>query len=429
MDGPCDQKGDSPEKGVTFRRKMESERAEMIRIAVLFGLLLGLGCSAENPAVQASPSAPAAPLEVRRGEFVQTLILSGELEAAEGAVISVPKLPSWQTTIQWMAPEGSVVAEGDRVAELDNSEFASGIEQRKSTLNEADYRLRQRTAEITATLAEREFDLRSRNKDLEKTTLDADVPAELLSRRDYEERQLALSRAKTEQEKAVTSLASARANAQSELANLRLTFLQAQRELETAESAIQQLVLRAPAPGILIIGEIRWEGRKMQSGDNVFVGMPIAQIPDLSTIQVVANLADVDEGKIEVGMPATITLDAYPEKSFSGTITRISAVAQEVDPASLRRVFRVILPVDEIDENLMRPGYSVRVTVERRREPDVLLVPRASIDRGGEKPRLLLGDGKSVEVELGECNPFECIVSSGVEEGVRLARRTSGRPS
>jgi HlyD family secretion protein len=401
----------------------------MIRIAVLFGLLLGLGCSAENPAVQASPSAPAAPLEVRRGEFVQTLILSGELEAAEGAVISVPKLPSWQTTIQWIAPEGSVVAEGDRVAELDNSEFASGIEQRKSTLNETDYRLRQRTAEIAATLAEREFDLRSRNKDLEKTTLDAAVPAELLSRRDYEDRQLALSRAKTEQEKAVTNLASARSNAQSELANLRLTFLQAQRELETAESAIHQLVLRAPAPGILIIGEIRWEGRKMQSGDNVFVGMPIAQIPDLSTIQVVANLADVDEGKIEVGMPATITLDAYPEKSFTGTVARISAVAQEVDPASLRRVFRVILPIDEIDENLMRPGYSVRVTVERRREAGVLLVPRASVDRAGEKPSLLLADGKSVEVELGDCNPFECIVSSGVEEGVRLAPRASGRSS
>jgi HlyD family secretion protein len=401
----------------------------MIRIAVLFGLLLGLGCSAENPAVQASPSAPAAPLEVRRGEFVQTLILSGELEAAEGAVISVPKLPSWQTTIQWIAPEGSVVAEGDRVAELDNSEFASGIEQRKSTLNETDYRLRQRTAEIAATLAEREFDLRSRNKDLEKTTLDAAVPAELLSRRDYEDRQLALSRAKTEQEKAVTNLASARSNAQSELANLRLTFLQAQRELETAESAIHQLVLRAPAPGILIIGEIRWEGRKMQSGDNVFVGMPIAQIPDLSTIQVVANLADVDEGKIEVGMPATITLDAYPEKSFTGTVARISAVAQEVDPASLRRVFRVILPIDEIDENLMRPGYSVRVTVERRRKAGVLLVPRASVDRAGEKPSLLLADGKSVEVELGECNPFECIVSSGVEEGVRLAPRASGRSS
>lgn len=394
----------------------------MVRIALLISVLLGVGCSADNPTVQASPSAPTALLEVRRGEFEQTLILSGELEAAEGAVISVPKLPSWQTTIQWIAPEGSVVAEGDRVAELDNSEFASGIEQKKSALNEADYRLRQRTAEIAATLAEKEFDLRSRNKDLEKTSLDAAVPAELLSRRDYEERQLALSRARTEQEKAVTSLEAARANAQSELANLRLKFLQAQRELDTAESAIQHLVLRAPTPGILIIGDIRWEGRKMQSGDNVFVGMPIAQIPDLSTIQVVANLADVDEGKIAAGMPVTITLDAYPEKSFTGTIARISAVAQEVDPASLRRVFRAIIPIDEIDENLMRPGYSVRATVERGREADVLLVPRGSVDRNGEKPKVFLADGRSLEVELGECNPFDCVVRSGIEEGVRLAR-------
>ncbi|MCA1733323.1 MAG: efflux RND transporter periplasmic adaptor subunit [Acidobacteria bacterium] len=396
----------------------------MVRIALLISVLLGVGCSADNPTVQASPSAPADSLEVRRGDFAQTLILSGELEAAEGAVISVPKLPSWQTTIQWLAPEGTEVVEGDRVAELDNSEFASGIEQKKSALNEADYRLRQRTAEIAATIAENEFNLRSRTKDLEKATLDATVPSELLSRRDYEDRQLALSRTKTEQEKAMTSLEAARANAQAELANLRLTFVKAQRELDTAENAIQMLVLRAPAPGILIVGEIPWEGRKMQSGDSVFVGMAIAQIPDLSTIQVVARLADVDEGKIAAGMPATIMIDAYPEKTFTGRIERISAVAQEVDPASLRRVFQVIIPIDEIDESLMRPGYSVRVSVERTKEANALLVPRASVDRSGEKPAVRLADGKSVEVDLGECNAFDCVIRSGIEEGARLASGT-----
>ncbi|MGK2858429.1 MAG: HlyD family secretion protein [Thermoanaerobaculia bacterium] len=341
----------------------------------------------------------------------------------------MPKLPSWQTTIEWIAPEGTDVVEGDRVAELDNSEFASGIEQKKSALNEADYRLRQRTAEIAASIAENEFNLRSRTKDLEKATLDAAVPSELLSRRDYEDRQLALSRAKTEQEKAMTSLQAARANAQAELANLRLTFLKAQRELDTAENAIQMLVLRAPAPGILIVGEIPWEGRKMQSGDGVFVGMAIAQIPDLSTIQVVARLADVDEGKIAAGMPVTIMVDAYPEKTFTGRIERISAVAQEVDPASLRRVFQVIIPIDEIDESLMRPGYSVRVSVERTKEANVLLVPRASVDRSGEKPSVRLADGKSVEVDLGECNAFDCVVRSGIEEGARLAPGTQGAAS
>lgn len=399
----------------------------MTRFTALLALLFGLGCSAENPTLQASPS-QGDRLEVRRGEFVQSLILSGELEAAEGAVISVPKLPSWQTTIRWIAPEGTEVAEGDRVAELDNTEFASGIESRRSAFNEADYRLRQRTAEIAASLAENEFNLRAKSKDLEKAELDAKVPAELLSRREYEDRQLALSRARTEREKAMTTLASARANADAELANLRLTLMQTKRELETAETAIQTLVLRAPAPGILIIGDIRWEGRKMQEGDTVFVGMPIAQIPDLSTIQVVANLADVDEGKIATGMPATMTLDAYPEKSFSGNVERISAVAQEVDPGSLRRVFRVIIPIDEIDPSLMRPGYSVRVTVERDRRKDVLLVPRISVDRSSGKPAVILANGRRAEVELGPCNAYECVLLSGVDESTQLGR-AGGRAS
>ncbi len=61
---------------------------------------------------------------VHRGTFVNTLVLTGELDAQRGAIITVPRLPMWQTSLKWIATDGDVVREGDRVAELDNGPFA-----------------------------------------------------------------------------------------------------------------------------------------------------------------------------------------------------------------------------------------------------------------------------------------------------------------
>ena len=363
----------------------------------------------------------AGPLQVRRGTFTRDVVLTGELEAARGAAITVPTLPNWQTSIKWMSDDGVKVREGERVVELDNSTFTSELDSKRQAELQALQELQQKTEEWAADLKQKALDFEKRKSEMEKAKIAADIPQDIVSARDYADRQMELQRARVEFEKARDILAAQEKAVASDRRNLQIRLGKAQREIGRSERAIADLVLRAPREGIVVVREIPWEGRKLQAGDTVFVGMPLALIPELDSLQVSVALPDVDDGQITVGMPATVTLDGYPALNFEGKVASISAVAQESARQSLRRAFKVVVELDKIDAQRMRPGLSARVLIHRDSKPDSLIAPRAALDLSGREPMAWLATGKKVNVKLGACNAQECIVMSGLEEGTRLA--------
>jgi HlyD family secretion protein len=360
-------------------------------------------------------------LRVRRGTFASEVVLTGELDAARGEAITVPSLPTWQTSVKWLATDGAEVSEGDRVVELDNATFTADLDTKRQNELQAIQEMQQKTEEWKADLQQKQLEFETKKSELEKAKLDAAVPADLLSAREYEDRQTKLHRATNEFEKARDVLASQKGGVESERRNLELRLQKAKREIGIAEHAIKALVLRAPRQGIVVIRDHPWEGRKIQLGDTVFVGFALALIPEQASLRVSAALADVDDGRVGVGMPATIVLDGYPDRKFTGKVVSISAVAQESARQSLRRAFKVIVALDGIDAARMRPGLSARVTVRRDTRPNALIAPRSAIDFRAT-PQARLATGQSVPVEVGPCNAQECVVTRGLEEGQRLAR-------
>ena len=387
----------------------------MLRLLLCAVLLLPMaGCLSGF-----SEDAPESQLRVRRGAFVHDVVLSGELEAARGELLAVPPLPSWQTAIKWIAEDGAAVKANDPVVELDNTALTSDLDTKRQAAMQAGQELQQKESEWKADLEKKELEVDQKKSELDKALLEAKLPKELLSGRAFEEKQTALRRSTTEHEKAVDTLRARRTAVASERENLLLNIEKTQREIAIAERAIDALVLRAPRDGIVVIKDHQWEGRKLQSGDQVWVGFPIALLPDLDTIRVNAALPDVDDGKIAPGMPVSVTLDGYPDKQFTGRIATISAVAQESRRASLRRHFEVLVALDRLDPSRMRPGLSARVVVRRETRPAALLAPRAALDFSGKSPRARVGDDWK-DVKLGPCNAQDCVVVSGLEEGTRL---------
>jgi HlyD family secretion protein len=361
-----------------------------------------------------------AALRVRRGTFVQTLVLTGELDAERGTVVSVPQLPSWQNAIKWLANDGDAVRAGDRIAELDNTAFANDLDNKRQLATQAEQELQQKEAEWSADVEQKRLDLDKKNGEFQKAKLEAAVPRDIVSARDYEDRQTKLHRAEVESQKSLDVLRTQQKAIASDRSTAQLKLARAQRDVETAEKAIDALLLRAPRDGVIVIRDHPWEGRKLQAGDMVWIGMPIAQLPEIESMQVVASLADVDDGRIAVGMPATVTVDGYPSNRFGGRVSSISAVAQEGTRNMLRRVFRVVVKLDRVDVARMRPGLSARVEVRRQATPGVLLAPRASIDFSTQTPRVRLASGKLVLVKIGACNAQDCVIATGLKEGQRL---------
>jgi HlyD family secretion protein len=359
-------------------------------------------------------------MRVRRGRFASTMVLTGELEAARGAVVSVPELPSWQSSIKWLINDGVAVQAGERVAELDNTPFTADLDKKKQDETQAQQELQEKDAEWTADLRDKQFDLEKKRGELEKAKLEAAVPSDIVSSREYEDRQTKLRRATTDYAKARATLAAQQKADASDRANLLVKIDRAQRELTIAQQSIDSLILRAPRAGIVVVKDIPWEGRKLQAGDTVWVGFPIALIPEIDSMRVTASLPDVDDGRVLPGMVAHVTLDGYPTMHFNGRVAGVSAVAQEGARGSLRRAFVVIVKLDQVDGQRMRPGLSARVEVDREAKNGVLIAPRAAFDFSGKAPRARLSGGKLVNVTLGSCNAQDCIVTSGLEEGSRL---------
>ncbi len=318
-----------------------------------------------------------------------------------------------------MAVEGTEVKEGEPVVELDNSEFAEGIEQKRIDVTQAEHAVSQKRSDLSASLGEKKYDLERRKSDLDKARINAAVPADLIAKREYEDRRLALERAETEHAKARSTFEAARVKGESEIRNLELTLMKARRELTVAEEAIRTLTLTAPRPGIVVISEHPWEGRKFQLGDSVFIGLPVAEIPNLATLQVIGMLPDVDDGKIAAGMPVRLTIDAYPDRSYRGRVKEIAAGRAGARPRlAPSRVPRGHSSGGDRPRS-DAPGLSVLVEVEKSSAKNALLAPRAALDTITKKARM--ADGRVVEVGIGACNAQECVVSKGLDENARLA--------
>ena len=396
--------------------------SSMALVALLAGAFAS-GCSPDPATASVESAAAGEPLVARRTILESKVLLTGALEAERSEKIHVPRTPLWQLSIRWMEVDGTTVTEGQRVLEMDNSQFTTDLEQKRLSRSGAYNDLIRKKADIAGEIFDKEFALEQQRIAVEKARIDAEIPATLRSSRDFQEDQLDLARAEFEYDKALEELDASKQASEAAVEELSLALRRTEEEIATAEEAIAKLTLAAPRDGILVVAENPGEGRKFQKGDNAWVGLAVMSIPDLSSMKVVARLSDVDDGRIAPGMAVECTLDAYPDRTFTGRVSEIAPIAQEDSNQSMRRSFRVVIKLDESDAERMRPGMSVRAEILHRPAEEVLTVPRVALDLSSEPYVALLADGSTAEVALGRCNSVACTIEEGLDEGARLRRR------
>ena len=388
-------------------------------------LVAAAGCSAGRANAPDSGAARPRPgaLKVHRGSFEDRFLLTGQLAAVHAENLAVPRIPSWQTTIRWIEEEGTLVRAGQRVVELDTSSFAQDYSEKVLGRDTAEADLEQAEADLAIQKGDKEFQLAQKKIAVDKAALNATIPAEFIRGKDYQENQMALRRAETDRDKAQEDLESLVLSSAETIRQKKIALDKAVRELQASRDAMEGMVLTAPRDGILVVGNDPRQGRKFQVGDSVWVGLPVASIPDLAVMRVEAKLSDVDDGRIVPGLTARCVMDAYPDRVYTGKVADITPVAQEEAGRSLRRAYNVRIELDASDAERMRPGMSVRVEVLAPPRADVLLAPRDGLDFDGPSPRARRATGDPVDVKLGPCNLDECVIESGIEDGAALRSR------
>ncbi len=390
------------------------------QVAAAIILTLSCGCGDPAPALREETS----DLRVHRGLLNRRVLLTGALEAVEGARITVPKTREHRLQIEWIAPDGSAVAAGDRVLEFDTSSFTADLDQQRTAVQRSIRQGLQLRAQSDARLRDTEAAVERARITLAKAELDASVPESLRSRYDHRNAELALGRARAEHAKAAARLESAGKQVEADIRVHEEEHQRIVRALQEAEAAVVELRLTAPREGITVVERHPWEDRKFQVGDTVFTGWTIVGIPDLGSLRVRASLSDVDDGRLSVGMPVRCTPDIEPDLHLGGRVREITPIAREQRWASERRGFDVLIDLEPATADVqLVPGMSVRVEVEVPGE-GALLVPRAAVDLSASPARVLRSGGSWVDVRLGPCSAQECVVLDGLEEGERVAAIT-----
>jgi RND family efflux transporter MFP subunit len=165
--------------------------------------------------------------------------------------------------------------------------------------------------------------------------------------------------------------------------------------------------------------------KKVAISDQIWPGMSVISLPDLSKMQVTGNVNEVDVSKVKKGQKVNIKLDAFPDRSFHGTVASVGTIGQQIDRSSSIKTFEVVVDIDEADP-ILKPGMttSLEVVVETIRQ--AVYVPLESVFTKNGKTVVYLGDRsspKEVEVETGVRNSNFVTILKGLKGDEKVTLR------
>ncbi|MDQ7008553.1 MAG: efflux RND transporter periplasmic adaptor subunit [Acidobacteriota bacterium] len=287
-------------------------------------------------------------------------ILSGSLVAATAEYFRVPESARWQIKLVWLIEEGSEVGPKDAVARLDPGDTRDSLIDRQDRLQKKRQEVALHQAQAQLDRLDKQLELARAEADYEKARLDAAVPEQVLEGKDYRARQLELRKKKDELDAARMALMVSEAARLATEATDQIEIADLEEEIARYETILDNLVLRAHRPGIVVYGEHPWWGRKFQEGDQVQFGFTIASIPDLDTLEVHAWALEVDLPGIFPGQRARVRLDAFPDREFSARVVTIGVSGEKRALWGKAPYFPVTLRLDQVDPAVMKPGMSVQ---------------------------------------------------------------------
>jgi HlyD family secretion protein len=145
--------------------------------------------------------------------------------------------------------------------------------------------------------------------------------------------------------------------------------------VDNAKIQLEDTDVRAPITGTVIEKDVERGTVIASATSNVSGGTTLLKMADLGLVQVRALVDETDVGKIQPGQQATITVDAFPNRTFDGTVLKIEPQAQTEQNVT---VFPVAVRIDN-REGLLRPGMNTEVEVHVGRREHVPAVPNAAL--------------------------------------------------
>jgi HlyD family secretion protein len=163
--------------------------------------------------------------------------------------------------------------------------------------------------------------------------------------------------------------------AEVDYANSQATVLRNRAALDIRAQSLEDATVRAPVAGTVIekpvaLGQVIASGTGTAGG-----GTTILKMADLTKVRVRTLVNETDIGKVRAGLPATVTVDAFPDRPFAGTVEKIEPQATIQQSVTM---FPVLVSIDNVS-GLLMPGMNGEVSIETERRDNVLAVSNDAV--------------------------------------------------
>lgn len=331
---------------------------------------------------------------VERGSILSSISATGNANAV--VTVQVGSQVSGNVKALY-ADFNSKVTKGQLIAEIDPQAFQARVDQARAALDSA----RAAVANAQAGVAKADADVASAKaaaanqnaqvlkaqaavNDAKKkaASRDALFNEGIMSKDDrdtaqatYDEAAAEVTSAKAQvdaSQHAIQAAIAQKAAAQTQLNSAQAQVAQAQANLAQANLDLEHTRITAPVDGTVI-------ARNMDVGQTVaasFQAPTIFQIAqDLTKMQVDTNVDEADVGQVKVGQQANFTVDAYPTRTFAGTVAQIRQA-----PINVQNVvtYDVVIAVPNPDQKLL-PGMTANVKIATAEADNVLKIPNSAL--------------------------------------------------
>lgn len=290
--------------------------------------------------------------KVRKGDVVIRAYSRGELRAVRSVTLTAPNLFS-TVQVTRLAPMGSLANEKDLIVEFDDSERRAALEEDLLAVEQIDEQIKKAKADLSIRDRQDEVDLLKARYAVRRSELEVKRNP-ILSAIDAKKNLLSEEEARKRLAQLQSDIKSRQAQAQAELAVLNANRNKSMIDVAREKQRIAQAKVLSPMTGLVAVKQNRGGyfmfGQQMpdiREGDTVSPGIPVADVLDLSELEVVAKVGELDRANLHEGQDVRITLDAVPAKQIHGRIKSMSGTASanvfSGDPA---KKFDVVFGID-----------------------------------------------------------------------------------
>ena len=375
---------------------------------------------------------------LKRSDYVDKINVTGTVQAVVSTPVMAPRSTFGQMTIVKLAPDGSFVKKGDTLCVLTVPELLSRYKEILISIETLEAELKKSVADNKMNIALLEAQLATSEAQLKISSLDS-LQMKFASGVQSELLELEIKKSLIEKQKTERKLAATRLIGENDIRQKRARIIQEQTNARTYADQIASMTLIAQRDGIVMRTESPRMmissstgtgsfGGPVREGSVIFLSStPVLQFPDLSRMQISADVAEADFRNIEKGQKVYITVNAVENLKTTGKINRkslSSSIAQRYSGSKVKS-FEVIIDVDSCHSK-MKPGLSAGCEIILKEEKDTLFVPTLAIFEKDSSKLVYVKQKKvfvPVRIETGTSGSSFTIITAGLAGDETIALR------